>query len=151
MTKPVYREGSTNCYFITTIIQGRKPLLRHPQHASGVVDAIYFLREKGRFKLHAFVAMPDHLHLILSPQANFELPSIMHSLKSYSAIRLNRERGKSGKVWQDGYYSYAIRGLKDMEGKVRYLWENPLRKGWVEKPEDWQFSSANDQYEFDPW
>ncbi len=75
----------------------------------------------------------------------------MHSLKSYSAIRLNRERGKSGKVWQDGYYSYAIRGLKDMEGKVRYLWENPLRKGWVEKPEDWQFSSANDQYEFDPW
>ena len=95
--------------------------------------------------------MPDHLHLILSPQGHFELPSIMHSLKSYTAIQLNRKRGKSGKVWQNGYFSYVIRGLKDMQEKVCYMWENPLREGLVEKAADWLFSSANGRHEFDPW
>lgn len=75
----------------------------------------------------------------------------MHSLKSYTAKALNREMGTSGKVWQDGYYSYAIRGLKDMEEKVRYMWENPLGKGLVNRPENWPFSSANGIYEIDPW
>ncbi|MFQ5692305.1 MAG: transposase, partial [Nitrospinota bacterium] len=146
-----HREGSTNCYFVTTNIDRRKSLLSDRGLASKVVEAIYFLRRKGRFRLHAFVLMPDHLHLICSPLSNHGLPSIVHSLKSYTAKELNREMGKTGKVWQSGYYSYAIRGLRDLEEKVRYVWENPLRRGLVERPEDYPFSSANGRHEIDRW
>jgi REP element-mobilizing transposase RayT len=151
MGKLAHKKGPTNCYFVTTNIQGRKPLFRNPECATRVVEAVYFLRNKGRFKLHAFVLMPDHLHLVLSPQGNLELSSIMHSLKSYTANILNQVLGKRGKIWQDGFYDYAIRDLRDMEEKVRYVWENPLRKGLVQSPEDYPFSSANVNCEFDPW
>ena len=151
MTKPRHQETHTNCYFVTTNTGGRVPLFSDPKIASCVIESLNFLREKGRFRLHDFVVMLDHLHLLLFLGPEVTLPSLMHSLKSYTAKVLNRKRGKEGRVWQDGYYSRGIRGLKDLEEKLQYLLENPLRKGLAEDLQGYAFSSANGRYPVDPW
>jgi len=72
-------------------------------------------------------------------------------LKSYSANAINRTRGSSGGVWQEGYYDYALRNVKDAERKLRYMLGNPLRKRLAEEFDLYPWSSANGTYEVDPF
>ncbi len=89
--------------------------------------------------------MPDHMHLILTPCLGprgkpWTLVRIAGSIKSYSAHQINRRAGRLGPVWQRGFYDRIVRSESDLEEKVRYLWENPVRAGIVEAPEDYPFA-----------
>lgn len=151
MSRPKHLDSETQFYFVTTNIKERSQIFTHPDTAQTVINSIYFLRAKGYLKLHAFVIMPDHLHLIISIPSNKKLPQIMHSLKSFSSKQINKLTGRTGKVWQDGYYAYGIRGPKDMKVKIRYLLENPIRKGLTEDITAYSYSSGNGTFEVDAW
>lgn len=94
---------------------------------------------QNRYVLHEIVCMPDHVHIILTPNtrengAEWSISQIVHSLKGYTAHRINQDRHRSGKLWQKGFYERVIRSERDLREKVRYVWENPLRGGLVEDP-----------------
>ncbi|HHT9118178.1 MAG TPA: REP-associated tyrosine transposase [Candidatus Hypogeohydataceae bacterium YC38] len=151
MSRPKHLASETQFYFVTTNIEGHSQIFTSPNTARTVIDSIYFLRARGYLKLHAFVIMPDHLHLIISTPSDKTLPQIMHSLKSFSSKKINKQMGRTGKVWQDGYYAYGIRGPRDMEVKMRYLLENPVRKGLSQDIITYSYSSGNGTFEVDSW
>jgi len=64
----------------------------------------------------------------------------MHNVKGYSAHAINQQLGRKGPVWQRGFYDRIIRSETDLEEKVRYLWENPLRAGLTEDPAQYEYS-----------
>jgi len=89
--------------------------------------------------------MPDHVHLILTPGQKedgtpWSLGELMHGIKSYAAHEINKQTGSSGSVWQEGFFDRIVRDERDLQTKVRYIWENPVRKGLAEGPEDYPFS-----------
>ncbi len=92
-----------------------------------------------RYILHEVVCMPDHVHIILTPGqkedgAEWSVSQIVHSLKGYTAHRVNARRERTGKVWQKSFYERVIRSERDLSDKVRYVWENPVRAGLVDDP-----------------
>lgn len=94
-----------------------------------------------RYKLIAWVIMPNHIHFLLRPVAEVELEDIIHSIKSYTALRANRILGRTGKFWQEEYFDRYIRDFDHFENVVSYIEWNPVKAGLCTKPEDWPFSS----------
>ena len=149
MARPKHIRSDAQYYFVTTTTHRRAPLFERADLAEIVVGALYDIRSRGHIRVHGFVVMPDHFHAVMSLPDEEHLPKLMHSLKSYTAHAINNAREGRGKVWQDGYYGYALRDLEDARKKVRYVLGNPIRKGLLEEFGSYPWSSGNGKYEVD--
>jgi REP element-mobilizing transposase RayT len=109
-------------------------LLRHPQYAAIVEDALKFFDGK-RYRLLAWVIMPNHVHVMI--EQIDRLGAILHSWKSFTANRINALRGVRGKVWAREYYDRFIRDAAHFENAVAYIRNNPVKAGLVQNAEDW--------------
>jgi len=102
-----------------------------------VFSSIKFLDGK-KYDLEAAVVMPDHFHLLMSPlpkgKGVYSLSEIFHSIKSFSSHQIDR-----GTLWQDENYDHLIRNEADYLEKFRYLVDNPVVAGLVEKAEDYRW------------
>jgi REP element-mobilizing transposase RayT len=95
------------------------------------------------FVLHAYVVMANHLHVFLNPKAGSNIGSITKRIKGYTAREANKLLGRTGKTfWQDESFDHWARDRSEFLRIVRYIESNPVKAGLVEKPEDWQWSSA---------
>ena len=90
-----------------------------------------------QYRLFAVQVMPDHVHIILKPINNLPLSKIMQWIKGVSARAVNKMRYKTGYIWMIDYYDRIIRNENDFNEKLRYIYENPVRAGLVERPEDY--------------
>jgi REP element-mobilizing transposase RayT len=103
------------------------------------------LHDNGRtISLHAAVVMPDHVHLLFTAlrDANgwtFALPEILKAIKGCSARSINKLSGRTGPVWQDESFDHVLRGDESLRETIEYIRQNPVRKGLVEEPEDYQW------------
>jgi REP element-mobilizing transposase RayT len=103
------------------------------------------LHDNGRaIDLHAAVIMPDHVHLLLTALRDaegwtFALPEILRAIKGSSARSINKLAGRTGRVWQDESFDHVMRGGESLQETIDYIRQNPVRKGLVEKPEDYQW------------
>lgn len=93
-------------------------------------------------RLHAAVIMRDHAHLLFTALRDsdgwtFTLPKILKAIKGTSARSINRLLGSSGPVWQDESFDHVLRGDESFAETVKYIRQNPVRKGLVGKPEDY--------------
>ncbi|NOR36460.1 MAG: IS200/IS605 family transposase [Woeseiaceae bacterium] len=87
----------------------------------------------------ALVVMPDHIYWLVQLGAGRSLQQIMNSLKGRSAYRINLERSGRQQVWQAGFHDHAIRREEDLESAARYLIQNPVRTGLVERLDQYPF------------
>lgn len=124
-------------YFLTTSVSERRKIFTQNENAFVVLDSIGWLHRTRRFLVDAAVVMPDHLHFA-GQLGRGSLPKVMHTLKSYTANRL-ADLGVGVPVWQAGYYDHALRGDEDYAVRIRYLLENPVRAGLVERIEDYPY------------
>ena len=117
-------------YALTAVTVGRQPLLTSPNAARSVLASMQWLDNNKRIILAAGVIMPDHFHMV-ARLGESALSAVMHSLKGYSAKRINEACGRSGTVWQHGYYDHAVRNDEDLNEIIRYCLNNPARAGLV--------------------
>ena len=108
-----------------------------------VASAIDF-HANHKYALYAFVVMNTHVHCILQPLEQSEgtyysLAGILHSIKSYSANRIQKELGWKGSVWQNENYDRVVREDKAFEAEMNYIIGNPIRDGIVDRPEDYRW------------
>jgi REP element-mobilizing transposase RayT len=92
--------------------------------------------------------MPEHVYLSLTCLADlrgwpYGLPAILKLIKGASARSVNRLLGGSGPVWQEESFDHMLRSDESFEGKVRYIEQNPVRRGLVERPEDYRWLWVN--------
>ncbi len=115
--------------------------LKDARVASMVQQALLHF-DGSRYKLSAWVVMPNHLPLILIPNAEYQLSGILHSLKSYTAHEANRILGREGQFWQDDYFDRYIRDAKHFAAAVAYVESNPVKAGLCRRIDDWPYGSA---------
>ena len=116
--------------------------LREPSVAEGVAGTVEAAEgERGLCALHAYVVMPNHVHLLLSP--NRPLCEVTKWIKGASARRANLLLGRTGRpFWQDESFDHWARNRAEFE-KIRcYIEHNPVSAGLVEEPVQWPYSSA---------
>ena len=95
-----------------------------------------------KYKLHAWVVMPNHGHVMLTPKSSNSLSSIMHSMKSYTANRANELLSRSGPFWAREYFDRYIRNGQHFANTIAYIHNNPVKARLCSDPFDWPFSSA---------
>jgi REP element-mobilizing transposase RayT len=101
------------------------------------------LYDRGRrIHLHAAVIMPDHVHILLMALRDeegwtFALPEILKAIKGTSARSINKLLGRKGPVWQDESFDHVLRGSESLRETIDYIRQNPVRKGLVQRPEDY--------------
>jgi REP element-mobilizing transposase RayT len=98
--------------------------------------------DNERYKLTAWVIMPNHIHLLLKPLNGWELYKILQSFKSFTAQEANKKLNRNGKFWMREYFDRRIRDYDHFEKTFRYIENNPVKAGFCKKPGDWEFSSA---------
>ena len=116
--------------------------LAKPEIASMVRDAL-FHHADSKYRLDAWVIMPNHGHVLLAPLKGVHLPDVMHSIKSFTAHEANKLLGRSGQFWQKESFDRYIRNPKHYASVVRYIENNPVKAGLCDFPWEWKFSSAS--------
>ena len=108
--------------------------LRIPEVAALVGGALRHF-DGGRYELHEWCVMPNHVHVILRPMGGHALDEILHSWKSYTAKAANRLLGLTGEFWQPEYYDHLLRDDTEYAHAVEYLRRNPEKAGL----KDWRW------------
>jgi len=95
----------------------------------------------GQYVLHAFVVMPNHVHLLATPAV--AVPKLMKSLKGITAKRANAMLALTGSsFWQEESYDHLVRHEREFEKIRNYIEENPVRAGLVREASEYRWSSA---------
>lgn len=106
-----------------------------------VVAAIREAVDKELCLLHAWVVMPNHVHMLIGPRV--ELGKIMKAIKGRTARQANLLLRRTGKYfWQDESFDHWIRDEGEFVKVKKYIERNPVVAGLVAKEEDWRWSSA---------
>ncbi len=122
--------------------QGHGSCLLRDERAAKIVQDNWLHFAGERYILHAWVVMPNHTHILCTPQPGWKLSQIVHSWKSYTVHQINKLFGRAGKLWQDEPFDRYIRDARHFDNALAYIENNPMKAGLCEKPEDWLWSSA---------
>ncbi|MGE5112384.1 MAG: REP-associated tyrosine transposase [Acidobacteriaceae bacterium] len=142
MTIPFRGRTSRSTYFITSSTFEKRALLQKQQYAELLLEVISENRAKGRFLLHAYVIMPDHIHLLITPGQNILLERAVQFIKGGFSFRMKKELGYSWDVWQTSFYDRRVRDWEEFQRLRQYIHLNPVRRHLVPTAEEYSFSSA---------
>jgi len=146
IARRVHQAGS---YFVTTDTWQKHLLFMNAELAKIVVEQLLSCRDRGFYKLHAFVLMPDHLHVLLTPGETTTIEKAMQMIKGGSAHRIGIEKPQKFPIWQTGFHDRWMRDTEEYLGSKHYIEQNPVKARLVEKADDYAYSSANGKYSLD--
>jgi putative transposase len=149
MSIPSRHHSVPGTYFVTSRTWQSRPLFANESCCGLFVDSLLHYRDDGVYSLHAFVLMPDHFHILLSPANNKTLERAVQFIKGGSARKLALEKHMHFPVWQRGFSDHRIRDAADFVSHVRYIDQNPVRKRLVTDAKEFRWSSASGRYSLD--
>ncbi|HLJ76959.1 MAG TPA: transposase [Acidobacteriaceae bacterium] len=126
-------------FFVTAVAANRRRLFQTDANANLLLDLFKDDRAKGRYQLHAFVLMPDHIHVLITPAENVSLEKAMQFIKGGFSFRLKSRMP----VWEDSFTKRRIEDASDLNAHRDYIHANPVRAHLCDRAEDFPHSSAN--------
>ena len=143
------REHATNnhqTYMVTAPTWGRRSLFHVDRWAELFLKTLYHYRGEA-YLLHEFVLMPDHFHILITPEITLE--RAVQYIKGGFSFRAKKELDSNMEVWQKGFQDHRMRDASDYEIHRRYMYQNPVSKKLCEVPSEYRWSSAHAGYELD--
>ena len=123
-------------HFLTFSCYRRQPYLSVVSSMELFEDALERVRRRYLFAVAGYVVMPEHVHLLVSEPRRALLSKTIQALKLSVSLR-SRERP----FWQAHYYDFNVSAHRKFAEKLRYIHRNPVMRGLVARPEDWNWSS----------
>jgi putative transposase len=149
-------------YFLTCTIVGWLPVFSRPRLVEQLFDSWRWLQTNRGFKVFGYVILENHLHLVASCDdlgtaigdfKSFTARQIVNDLKARGESLLLKQLAwhkeahkddRSYQVWQEGSHPQQIQNEDMMRQKLEYTHYNPVKRGYVDQPEHWRYSSARD-------
>jgi REP element-mobilizing transposase RayT len=149
-------------YFVSSTIIEWIPVFTSKKYFKIMIDSLNYGKSEKGLKIYFYVIMDNHFHIIVKHP---DLSDLMRSLKGFTAVKILEELHKDKnkwkldlfkyyrkkfksttyQVWQEGFHPQLISSDKMLAQKVEYLHYNPVKRGLVNNPEDWKYSSANNR------
>jgi REP element-mobilizing transposase RayT len=147
-------------HFFTCTVVDWLPVFTRPESVQILLDSWTFLQRENRLELFAYVVLENHIHFIA---ASNELEKEIGDFKSYTARRLidllesanartildqlafrkaKHKQDRDFQFWQEGSHSQQISNDEIMRQKIEYIHYNPVKRGYVDDPVHWRYSSA---------
>ena len=140
--------GATIFFTVALANRSSDLLVREVGHLRQAVRAT---KDALPFDIEAWVVLPDHLHCIWRlPAGESDFPTRWRLIKSRFSRQVpkgslrdsHRRRAERG-VWQRRFWERHLRCEEDFNAHLRYCWQNPVKHGLVQRPEDWPWSSVH--------
>lgn len=121
--------------------------LRDPV-AAGIVQSSFLNFDTQRYRLLAWVVMPNHVHALIEPIHGWSVAKIVATWKKFTALRINEHLTVEGRkplhpLWHREYWDRFMRDQRHFEQTISYIHNNPVKAGLVADPEQWPWSSAS--------
>ena len=149
MTIPHRGTTTESTYFVTANVLQRKTLFQVDKIASLFVEVLLNYRAEKKYLLHEFVVMPDHFHLILTPEG-ITLERAMQLIKGGFSFQLNKNLKVKQEAWQPSFFDRRVRDSLEYQKFKDYIWQNPVKRFLAKTPEEYRYSSANPSFHLDP-
>ena len=146
--------GAHHLHFITCSCYHRQPKLRHARSRDRFLSILEQTRQRDRFVVVGYVVMPEHFHLLMTEPEVGTPSTVMQVLKQRSAHALLPKRKRADPrqraffpetarlpFWQARFYDFNVWTSKKRIEKLRYMHRNPVKRGLVDSPEQWRWSS----------
>ena len=131
------RTARSGIAFVTIATRDRRPIFEIARVADLFVETLLHYRTLGHYKLHAYVVLPDHVHLLLTPQS-ITLDQAVELIRHGFAHRLDAEPP----VWQTGFTGYSVANMRDLEVVRAFMHQLPVRAHLAPAAELYPHSSA---------
>jgi putative transposase len=129
-------------FFVTSKTAQGKRLLESQNAAELLIDVLRSNTLAGKFKVHEFVIMPDHFHVLISVDGDTTIERAVQLIKGSYSFRRKRELGYNGEIWQRGFSEVRVTDKKSFAAHKEYIAENPVKAGLAVVAEDYPYSSA---------
>ena len=129
-------------YYLTSCVEGRRPLLRRGDLAEAVIEFYSQRRRCGEIALHGYVVMPDHYHVLVTLRGSASISGVVRKVHSLFARLCRRTTGLRGPIWQSRFYDHVIRDEDDWRAKLSYMHGNPVRAELVQNATEYPWSSC---------
>ncbi|MNZ67000.1 Transposase IS200 like protein [compost metagenome] len=149
-------------HFLTCTVMEWLPLFSRPTLVDILLDCWRYQQAHQGLRLYGYVVMENHLHYLAQAP---DLAQCVSSFKSYTARRILDDLEQRGaqsalqrlsfskrahkqdrefQLWQEGSHAELVCSEDVMRQKLDYIHQNPVRRGYVDQPEHWRYSSARD-------
>lgn len=152
-------------YFVTTTIVGWVDIFTRRELSEIIIDSLKFCQKEKGLIIYAWCLMPSHLHMLVSATEGKNLSDIMRDFKKFTSKKITstiteinesrdwlidkfsfaartHSKTEEFKVWQDGFHPILIETNLFKEQKLNYIHQNPVKAGFVNEPEHYNYSSA---------
>ena len=152
-------------HFLTLTVIEWIDIFTKPEYFHIIIESFKYCRENKWLKLYEYVIMANHIHFIAKAKEGHKLSQIISDFKKYTTREIlkllekdNRryilnliknsfakKKGNEKQIWQRENYPEVIISEKFLRQKIRYIYNNPVKKEYVKNSEDWLRSSARNR------
>jgi putative transposase len=149
--------GRGDLHFVTFSCYRQLPLLKSARSRNVFVQELGKVRREFAFGLVGYVVMPEHVHLLIGEAPKATPSVVLHRLKLRVAKRMRgrKRRSPAGQIalpfeqlneqprafWQARFHDFNVYSSKKEKEKLNYMHANPVKRGLVNHPADWAWSS----------
>jgi putative transposase len=132
-------------YTFTAVTHQRRRLFQRTATAELFIATLFRYRDAGKFHLHAFVVMPDHVHMLLTPAPDMAIERCAQLIKGGFSFAIRKDF--SGEIWQKDYHAHRVVDEEDLRNQTFYILNNPAKKRLESYP--WVSSSTSYAHRMD--
>ena len=149
--------GAGDLHFITCSCYRRQRLLGSARRRDLFLTVLEQVRRRYQFVVIGYVVMPEHFHLLISEPQERTPSTVMQALKlGFTRRVLAQQRRRRNpdqaelfehtprQIWQPRFYDFNVWTARKRTEKLRYMHRNPVKRGLVDSPELWRWSSYRD-------
>jgi REP element-mobilizing transposase RayT len=164
-TPRINNEYENLTHFLTITVIEWIDIFTKLEYFDLIIDSMLFCQKNKGLELYEYVIMPNHLHIIARANNGYKLSQIISDFKKHTTLEIikkikmdNRhyiwnliqnsfeiKNGYTNQVWMRENYAEPILSDKFLQQKIKYIHDNPVKRGFVSKPEDWLYSSARNR------
>jgi putative transposase len=126
---------------VTIGTRARRSVFAEPGIAQAANDVLHGHACRTGVQVFAYCLMPNHVHLVLGPSSSCDIVTFVGQFKNL-AQRQVWKLGVTGRIWQESFWDRFLREEESLDEIVRYVLHNPVRKGLVERWQDYHFSGS---------
>jgi len=144
-SRPSSPNNATGCprtFFVTTRTAGGKSLFQAERMADLFIEVLRSTMQSGKVTIHEFVAMPNHVHILMTVPGGISLEKAMQLIKGGFSFRANKELGFGGEIWQRGFSDVFVANEENFQHHRAYIENNPVKAGLANSPQEYQAGSA---------
>ncbi|MGC2108475.1 MAG: transposase [Candidatus Korobacteraceae bacterium] len=119
-----------------------RALLQSERDAMLFIEVLRSYVASRKFKVHDFVVMPDHVHLLITVDDGMAIEKALQFIKGGFSYRLSKEFRYPGEIWQRGFSEVRVNDQESFLQHRDYIAQNPVRKGLVDSPEKFPYCFA---------